>query len=263
MEKSKENLTLEQIKLAAPSVFTKTSSEDTSDKYVHIPTSQVIEDMQRLGWGVVDAKEVKARKRVGFQKHLVVFQNPDIVVDGKDGDTVFPQIVLTNSHDGKNAFVFRAGLFRMICENGLIISTQEFNNVKMRHMGYTFDELQTQILEMVEQLPLTIEALNRMKAKKVTKEIALKFAQKAAMVSFGESKMKKFKIDYSQLIQPTRKEDSGDDVWSLYNIVQEKLVSGDFEYVNGTKPRKARAIKNFTQDIRVNQDLFELAEALV
>ena len=37
-------------------------------------------------------------------------------------DTVFPQILLTNSHDGKNAFTFTAGLFRMICENGLVLS---------------------------------------------------------------------------------------------------------------------------------------------
>ena len=32
-----------------------------------------------------------------------------------DGDTVYPQILLTNSHDGKNAFTFTAGLFRLIC----------------------------------------------------------------------------------------------------------------------------------------------------
>ena len=37
-------------------------------------------------------------------------------------DTVYPQILLTNSHDGKNAFTFTAGLFRLICENGLVIA---------------------------------------------------------------------------------------------------------------------------------------------
>jgi len=66
-------------------------SKDTSDKYTHIPTDQVIKDMELLGWGVVDAKEVKARKEttVGFQKHLVVFRNNDVVIHGEDGDTVF------------------------------------------------------------------------------------------------------------------------------------------------------------------------------
>ena len=58
--------------------------------------------MEKLGWGVVDAKEVKARKAdtMGFQKHLVVFRNNEIQITSEDGDNVFPQILLTNSHDG-------------------------------------------------------------------------------------------------------------------------------------------------------------------
>ncbi len=83
---------------------------------------------------------------------MVVFRNPDVQIDGKGGDTVFPQVLLTNSHDGKNAFTFTAGLFRMICENGLVISTTQFEDVKMRHMGYSFEELQVKIKEMVEKL---------------------------------------------------------------------------------------------------------------
>jgi hypothetical protein len=112
--------------------------------------------MRLLGWDVVDAKEVRARKAStrGVQKHLVVFRNPEVVINGEDGDEVFPQILLTNSHDGKNAFTFTAGLFRMICENGLVISTEQFEDVKMRHMGYTFEDLQTNIREMVARLPL-------------------------------------------------------------------------------------------------------------
>ena len=148
-------LSKSEIKEKAKSVFTDTAGPSTSEKFTHIPTHKVIDDMAQLGWGVVDAKEVKARAKnsIGFQKHLVVFRNPDVVINGADGDTVFPQILLTNSNDGKNAFTFTAGLFRLVCENGLVISTEQFNDVKMRHMGYTFEELQTQIRAMVEQLP--------------------------------------------------------------------------------------------------------------
>ncbi len=64
---------------------------------VNNKTIKVIEDMAKLGWNVVDAKQVKARKEEtrGFQKHLVVFRNNDVVINGADGDTVFPQILLT------------------------------------------------------------------------------------------------------------------------------------------------------------------------
>jgi hypothetical protein len=256
-------LTMDEIKENAPSIFTTTSSPDTSEKYTHIPTSVVIEDMKKLGWGVVDAKQVKARKGVGFQKHLLVFRNNDVVINGEDGDTVFPQILLTNSHDGKNSFTFTAGLFRMICENGLVVSTQEFENVKMRHMGYTFEELQERIKEMVERLPLTVESLNKMKQKQVEEKVAIKFAKKALTTRFTEDQIKVFKIDFKELIKPVRKEDEGSDLWSVFNVVQEKIITGDFTYLSGGKTRKARQIKNFNQDLKVNKELFEMALELL
>ena len=46
-------------------------------------------------------------------KHIVVFRHPDIMITGKDGDDAYPQILLTNSHDGKAAFNFRVGIFRL------------------------------------------------------------------------------------------------------------------------------------------------------
>jgi len=70
-----------ELKALAPSIFTAKGAEGVSEKYSHISTDKVISDMETLGWGVVDAKEVKARKNVGFQKHLVVFRNPDVVIN--------------------------------------------------------------------------------------------------------------------------------------------------------------------------------------
>ena len=254
-------LTDAEIKEQCPSVFTMEPSNEVSKHYTHIPTTKVINDMRTLGWDVVDAKEVKARKAAtrGVQKHLVVFRNPDVVINGDDGDTVFPQILLTNSHDGKNAFTFTAGLFRMICENGLVISTTQFEDVKMRHMGYTFEDLQVNIREMVERLPLTVESMNKMKQVEMEEKSILEFAKKALTTRFNELQMKRIKVDLKELVNPTRKEDIGNDVWSVFNVIQEKIIHGDFEYISGTKVRKARKVKNFKQDQKINKELFDLA----
>lgn len=258
---SKEFLSNEQINEICPSVFTSKPSTTVSEKYTHIPTSRVIEDMRSLGWDVVDAKQVKSRKSKtkGVGKHLVTFRNDDVVVDGDDGDTVYPQILLTNSHDGKNAFQFQAGLFRMICENGLVISTQDFAKVKIRHMGYTFEELQTQIRAMVERLPLTVDSMNKMKQIELNEEQMVEFATRALDTRFDEKQMKRINIDANQLLGVDRVEDKGNDVWVVFNRIQEKLLNGDFEYGQGNKMRKARKIKNFQQDARVNSELFDLA----
>lgn len=254
---NQEFMSIEQIRSKAPSIFTATPAENVSDHYVHIPTNRVIEDMNLLGWNVVDVKEVKARKGIGTQKHLVVFRSNEIAIIGEDGDDVFPQILLTNSHDGKNCFSFSAGLFRMICENGLVISTQVFENVKIRHMGYTFEELEERIKEMVSRLPLTVETLNRMKEVQMEEKQIIEFAEKAINVRFGE---RKIKVNMEDFIVPVRIEDTKKDLWTVFNLVQEKLVSGDFDYLSEkAKLRKARPIKNFIQDQKLNIELFDLA----
>ena len=253
-------LTKEQIREIAPSIFTSKGSSDTSDKYTHIPTDQIISDMELLGWGVVDAKQVKARKNQGFQKHLLVFRNNEVVITGDDGDTVFPQILLTNSHDGKNAFSFQAGLFRMVCENGLVVSTKDFAKISIRHMGHDFETLQETIKGMVEQLPLTVDSMNKLRETELSQEVALEFARKAVEVRFGDkTDTNNIQVDLEELLTPTRVEDKGNDLWSIFNVVQEKIMDGGFNYTFGSKVRKTRRIKNFKQDMELNSKLFDLA----
>jgi len=257
-----EFLSKDQIREIAPSVFTaKADKSSTSKHYVHIPTEKVIDDMSSLGWNVVDAKEIRARKRQGYQKHMVVFGNDEIVIEGKNGDTVFPRILMTNSHDGKNAFTFQAGLYRLVCSNGLVIADAEFATMKIRHMGYDLNELSTVIAEIVEKLPLTVECMNKLQNKKVSEAQKVSFAKDALATRLSENQLKNFSTeDILAFLEPTREEDKGDDMWSVYNVVQEKLIHGMFDvYGVGGKTRKARKIKNFQQDTKVNQELYELA----
>jgi hypothetical protein len=256
-------LTMDDIKSLAPSVFTDHGApEKTSERYVHIPTNNVITDMETLGWYVSDAKEIKARKRVGYQRHMIVFRNEDIFIKGEDGDDVYPQILLSNSHDGTGAFVFRAGLFRLVCSNGLVISTQDFSHMKIRHMGYSFEELKTLITSMVEKMPLVVESMNKFRERELTEDEQFKFAMDAIGLRFGENG--KMEANIEELLKPDRKEDEGNDLWVVYNRIQERLVSGTFSYsgVRG-KVRKARPIKNFQQDLELNEKLYALAECYV
>jgi len=261
-----EFLTKDAIREIAPSVFTeKADPSSTSKHYVHIPTEKVINDMSSLGWGVVDAKQVKARKNQGYQKHMVVFGNDNLVVEGKDGDTVMPRILMTNSHDGKNSFQFQAGLYRLVCSNGLVIADAEFANMKIRHMGYDLNELKTVINEIVEKLPLTVECMNKLKAKELSEQEQIEFAKEALATRLSEKELSNVTSDQIlDLLEPTRGEDEGDDMWNVFNVIQEKIIHGMFDVygVNG-KVRKARKIKNFRQDTKVNQELYQLALSYV
>ena len=146
----------------------------------------------------------------------------------------------------------------MVCSNGLVIADEQFGEMKIRHMGYDFEALQSLITKMVEKLPLTVESMNKFKNKQLSEEQKQKFALEALGLRF-DTENKTFNVN--EFLTPTRKEDEGNDLWSVFNLVQEKLVNGMVDYRTGAKNRKARRIKNFQQDIKLNSELYELALA--
>jgi len=123
-------------------------------------------------------------------------------------------------------------------------------------MGYDISELTEVIGKIVEALPLTVECMNKLKAKQLSQEEKKKFALEALGLRF-DTTTQTFNLE--EVLTPTRKEDKGDDMWSVYNVIQEKLVNGMLRYGVGVKERKARKIKNFQQDVKLNEELYELA----
>lgn len=265
MNKNTDNapLTMDQLRELCPVIFTETASNKVSEKYTHIPTYQVVDDMKKLGWEPVDTQQVKARKGKGFQKHMVKFQHEGLFISGENGDSSQVQLLLLNSHDGTSSFRFEAGIFRLVCSNGLIIKSNNMGSFKIRHMGYTFEELQTQLNEFVANLDGVVDKMNQMVNKPVSVEDARKMAKRALDIRFGEETKTDDNL-LNEIILPTRIEDEGASLWKIFNVVQEKIVGGGFQYINSKgKIRKARKIKNFQQDIKVNQQLWEMAEEFI
>ena len=267
----RKGLTLDEIKTLAPSVATPAPNADVrklmglSDKYVHVPTTQVIEDIMKMGWTPIDAMQVSRRKnrkgknQIGFQKHMVKFVNYDFI---KEDSTEYPELLLTNSHDGMCSFKLDVGIFRLVCSNGMVIKSQDFGSMKVRHMGYDFETIQNSINDLMESIPGYLKQVDTMKETKLEEDQLMEFAKKAALLRFEKEKEDTIeeRVDIQALLESTRKEDQGNYLWEVFNRVQEKIVGGKFTYVNGEKIRKARPIKNFQQNVKVNQELWALAE---
>jgi hypothetical protein len=98
-----------------------------------------------------------------------------------------------------------------------------------------------------------------MKAIELNEDQTKALAKKALSTRFTEEQVEAFKIDIDKLLEPTRPEDKGSDLWSVFNVIQEKILDGDFTYITGAKSRKARKVKNFKQDMEINQKLFAMA----
>ena len=266
-------MTKEQLKEVCPLAFAEApTNPDVSGKYLFVNTETIVDDLDKLGWKPVQAAQRKGRgKSTIFSKHMVAFQNPDIKITGKDGDDSFPRIIMTNSHDGMQAFKFSVGIFRLVCSNGLVVADEQFSDFKIKHKGYTFSELRGVVNQAVADLPNKVEVLNQMKQRVLTQDEKNKLALDAMLIRAGiepgSEKAKKFNYDDETIIDildPKRDEDKGDDLWRVFNVVQEKITQGDFHAaLTGAKVRKVRKIKSFEKDLKVNKELFKLATALV
>ena len=267
-------LTKEQIKESTPLVFADApTNPDVSNKYLFVNTETIIDDLEKLGWLPVQAAQRKARGSKGtiFSKHMVAFQNPNIKITSQDGDDAYPRILLTNSHDGMQAFKFSVGIFRLVCSNGLVVADEQFSDFKIKHKGYTFEELRNVVRQAVEDLPNKVQIMNDMKSRILSQEEKNKLALDAMLIRAGvkpnSTEATKFKYDDETIVDildPKRDADKGDDLWRVFNVIQEKITQGDFHAaLTGAKVRKVRKIKSFEKDMKVNKELFKLATSFV
>ena len=260
-------LTKDQIRNSSPLVFADApTNPDVSNKYLFVNTETIIDDLEKLGWLPVQAAQRKARKSGGtiFSKHMVAFQNPNIKITSQDGDDAYPRILLTNSHDGMQAFKFSVGIFRLVCSNGLVVADEKFSDFKIKHKGYTFEELRNVVRQAVEDLPNKVQVMNDMKNRILTEDEKRKMALDAMLIRAGVKELQYDEETIDDILDPKREADKGDDLWRVFNVIQEKITQGDFHAaLTGAKVRKVRKIKSFEKDMKVNKELFKLATALV
>ena len=127
------SLSLESVREKAPAVFAASPHERTSPKYTFIPTERVLSGLIQAGLVPVDARQTKARRAsVLHARHVVRLRRRLETVQLKDS---VPEVVFLNSHDGTSAYRFMAGIFRLVCGNGLVVQSADFGSISVRHVG--------------------------------------------------------------------------------------------------------------------------------
>lgn len=268
----------EDIRKKCPLAFaTLPTNKAVSDKYVVANTATVIDDMAKLGWQVVEAKQRKAKKRKDgegpsrFSFHMIALQNPDIkitkqIADGEEIVDCYPQIILTNSHDGLNCFKIMVGLFRCVCSNGLVIATDKMVDLSIRHIHYSFDELRRSVNQAIEQVSLKVERMTLASSIELDEDQKLLFAKEAISIRKG-IEINEVEVDQETLediLTPLRKEDEGNSLWNVFNVLQEKIIKGGyFEAKEGGKVRKVRKVTSFVKDLDINRRLWQAMEEFI
>lgn len=264
-------LSNDDIRRVCPmALHTMPTNPDVSDKYVHANTMTVVEDLAKLGWFPVQAKQCRNKKNSsGIRSfHMIAFQNPDVKItktldNGEKIVDTYPRIILTNSHDGFNSFKFMVGLFRLICSNGLVVCNNQMVDMSIRHINYDFEELRKIVASAIEQVPDIVNTMNDMRNVMLTDEQKTALATEVVKIRKGVEDDENYVVDaevVEDILTPVRNEDKGNDLWTIFNICQEKMIKGGFGFRGATnKLRKQRGITSIKKDMDFNQRLWQTA----
>jgi hypothetical protein len=262
-------LTIDAVRQFAPSAFAPTAHESRSSRYTYIPTSNVIEAMMAEGFQPFKACQSRSRieGKAEFTKHMIRFRHPDSL--NLVGDSV-PEVVLINSHDGTSAYKLIAGIFRIVCSNGLVVSESTTGSLSVNHTGNIVDRVIEGSFQIVNQASHALAVSEPWKHLHLTSGEQSAFAEAAHVVRFADSDGSvDTPITAAQLLSARRRDDSGSDLWSTFNRVQENVIRGG---LTARAPRKdgeyrcrrvtTRTVNGIDQDVRLNRALWHLAERM-
>jgi hypothetical protein len=244
----------DMLRRQAPAVFaTSPNAERTSDRYTFIPTTSVIETLQEDGWEAWDAKQVRSRKWSDeYAKHIVRMRRQNPEERTKVGDS-FVELLIVNSHNGIQSYNLHAGIFRMVCSNGLIIGDENYGKVKVKHIGYSPEEViaaSQKLVASTNEIYQTRDNWNRQELELPERRQFFTDAASLRWESPTEDTVR-------QVSQARRVEDAGNDLWSIYNVAQENLTRAG--WVDTKTRRKARKITSISRDVELNSQLWDLA----
>ena len=171
-------------------------------------------------------------------------------------EDAIPEIVIVNAHDGTSAYQVRAGLYRPICTNGLMTKLGDFGIIHVPHRGNVVANIVEAAQRILSQFEPVAVAVRGMVATYLSDRAQLEFAERAVAIRWRDERP----IRARQLLGARRPADVGDDLWRVYNTVQENLIRGGVVSQSASgRLRRTRGIRAIREDVRINTELWQAA----
>ncbi|EMB8466173.1 DUF945 domain-containing protein [Enterobacter hormaechei] len=250
-------LTRDELLRVVPSVFSEDKHASRSERYTCIPTITLLENLQREGFQPFFACQTRVRDQGKREhtKHMLRLRR-----GGQITGHQVPEIILLNSHDGSSSYQMLPGLFRMVCQNGLICG-ESFGEVRVPHKGDVVERVIEGAYEVLDVFDRVDEKREEMQALMLPPPAQQAMAKAALTYRFGEEFQPVSEI---QLLAPRRAQDQSNDLWTTYQRIQENLVKGGLTGRNATGKRaRTRAVSGIDGDVKLNRALWVMAETML
>lgn len=247
---------VEVMKERCPALFTTTPHPSLSERYSFTNTYDIIMSAINRGYKVtsIQGGEQKYGKMLIRMRHTA-YSNL------KHGA---PELVLRDSHDGSSSLTLLLGYIVFICGNGQIVS----DNIYARTFMHIAPDLHAQVLLELDDVLTYMEQLEqdtaRMRNRTTNIGERMMLADAATIARFGEG------VSNSQMammrhiwLAPRRDADNDNSLFTVMNVIQENALRGGMHYQTTRAMRRMSDIRSVDRNVRINQQLWQAASALL
>ncbi|AOK67861.1 DUF945 domain-containing protein [Burkholderia multivorans] len=256
--RSRFPLSDDAIRTVAPSIFADAAHGSRSERYSYIPTSAVLDELRGEGFQpfMVCQTRVRHDDRREFTKHMIRLRHASQVEGGEANE-----IILLNSHDGTSCYQMLAGMFRFVCQNGLVCG-DTVADVRVPHKGNVAEQViegAYAVLQGFEQAQISRDAMQAITLDNGETEV---FARAALALKY-DTPDRPAPVTEMQVLAPRRAADAHADLWSVLNRTQENLIKGGLSgrAANGRR-QQTRPVQGIDQNVRLNRALWLLADGM-
>lgn len=242
----------EELMQTVPAIFTETASPAMSKKYNFVSTKTLLDNFKELDWYPVQAKATHSKKASEeFSKHMVRLTHTSYL---NSDEELIPEAIAINSHGGQSKLSMGLGIYRLVCSNGLMVG-KEYASFRQVHMGISVEKLQAAMQELLRNFTQMMRSIKAYQSTILTDAQKTEFAKSAIKMIYNADSDK---YEASQYTIPRRKEDEKDDLFTVFNVIQEHIFKGGLKYNTLVGHRTTKPINSIGQDILINTLLWKL-----
>ena len=246
-------LTDDELLRAAPSIFGIEAAPDRSDRFAVVPTIDIINGLRREGFHPFSV--VQSRSRIDgkqdYAKHMVRLRH-EAEIGNADGAN---EVIFCNAGDGTSGVILSSGFFRQVCANGMVWGSHDYN-LSIRHTGDAVNKVIEGSYRVLTGFEEMDDERRLMKVRQMPQSRVWDFAAQAAALRWEDGECP---IDVDMLVVPRRTADRKNDVWTIFQRVQENLIRGGLSQRIDGKKKTLRPVTSITESIKINKGLWNLA----
>src|SRR5690606_40830985 len=125
-------------------------------------------------------QRVRLEDRIGFQMHEIRFaRRVDLEAGAFQVGNTRPEMILQNAHDGSRAYRIDAGLYRLVCRNGLTVADADFAHVSIRHVDVSAEAFAQAAQAVAQNTQRALETVAKWQGVKLSQATRADVARRA------------------------------------------------------------------------------------